>query len=424
MILAMLIQGIALLACIAAFSLQAQNNEAGGGKQWFKGNLHTHTLWSDGDDYPEMVAEWYKTNGYHFLALSDHNIFQDHEKWIPLAKNRGGERAFEKYKARFGDEVETKEENGQTYVLLASLDRLKEVFEEPGRFLMIPSEEISASFERLPIHINVSNLRELIKPRTGTSVYDVMQKNIDAVLEQRERTGQPMIPHLNHPNFHYAVTAEDLMKVQGERFFEVYNGHPAVFNDGNAEHPSTERMWDTILAFRLALLEMEPMYGIAVDDTHNYHDLAPSRSNAGRGWIQVRASELTPAAIIHAMEAGDFYASTGVKLKELRRSEKELALEVDPESGVEYTIQFIGTLEAAVSDEAEGKRQIDPDQIGQILHEVKGASGSYTLKGSELYVRAKVISTKPKENSPVEGEMERAWTQPLIPAEYLHLPER
>ena len=28
--------------------------------RWFKGNLHTHSLWSDGDDYPEMIADWYK----------------------------------------------------------------------------------------------------------------------------------------------------------------------------------------------------------------------------------------------------------------------------------------------------------------------------------------------------------------------------
>lgn len=26
--------------------------------RWWKGNLHTHTLWSDGDDYPEMVVDW------------------------------------------------------------------------------------------------------------------------------------------------------------------------------------------------------------------------------------------------------------------------------------------------------------------------------------------------------------------------------
>jgi len=36
---------------------------------WRKGNLHTHTPWSDGDDYPELVTEWYQQHGYNFLAL-------------------------------------------------------------------------------------------------------------------------------------------------------------------------------------------------------------------------------------------------------------------------------------------------------------------------------------------------------------------
>ena len=31
--------------------------------QWYKGNIHTHTFWSDGDDFPEMVVDWYKNHG-------------------------------------------------------------------------------------------------------------------------------------------------------------------------------------------------------------------------------------------------------------------------------------------------------------------------------------------------------------------------
>ena len=44
---------------------------------WQKGNLHTHSFWSDGDDYPEMIMDWYKSHDYQFIALSDHNIFQE-----------------------------------------------------------------------------------------------------------------------------------------------------------------------------------------------------------------------------------------------------------------------------------------------------------------------------------------------------------
>jgi len=52
--------------------------------------------------------------------------------------------------------------------------------------------------------------------------------------------------------------------------------------------------------------------------------------------------------------------------------------------------------------------------IGMILAEADGTSPSYKLKGDEIYVRAKVISSKPKANPTVEGDFESAWVQPTI----------
>ena len=45
--------------------------------RWYKGNLHTHTLNSDGDSTPHEVATWYREHGYQFLVLTDHNHFTD-----------------------------------------------------------------------------------------------------------------------------------------------------------------------------------------------------------------------------------------------------------------------------------------------------------------------------------------------------------
>jgi hypothetical protein len=35
------------------------------------------------------------------------------------------------------------------------------------------------------------------------------------------------------------------------------------------------------------------------------------------------------------------------------------------------------------------------------------------FKGGELYVRARIISTKPKAEAPTPDETEQAWTQPV-----------
>ena len=390
--------------------------------QWWKGNLHTHSLWSDGDDYPEMIVGWYKNQGYHFLSLSDHNVMLEGDKWIDAATNRGGTAALDKYTKLHGDWVQRREINGRSQVRLKTLEEFRGKFEVKDKFLLIAGEEISDQFEKLPIHLNATHLRELIPPQGGNSVTEVLQNNIDAVQKQRKKTGQPMIPHINHPNFIWALTAEDMVALQGEKFFEVYNGHPVVNNNGDTNRASTERIWDILLTRRLSELRLEPIWGTAVDDAHNYHAMKIGESNPGRGWIMVRAPRLTPEAIIEAMEKGDFYASSGVRLKEIRRNNGNFCIQIDAEPGVTYRTQFIGTRKGydpkSESVMHEGKplrttRRYSAD-IGAVLAEVSGPDPCYQLKGDEIYVRAKIVSSKTNANGSVAEEVETAWVQPVV----------
>jgi hypothetical protein len=418
----MLLRLASLLILLTAITARAEEPAA----RWWKGNLHTHSLWSDGDDYPEMIADWYKNQGYHFLALSDHNILSDHERWISIPKNRTGEIAFTKYLNAFGpDWVAVREMDGNKQVRLKTLKEFRGRFEEPNRFLMVQSEEITAK----NVHVNATNIQELILPYTGfdpdksESIVGAMQRTIDAVMDQRRRTGVPMFPHLNHPNFKWAITAEELMQLDHEQFFEVYNGHPQVNNEGNEQHASTDRVWDIILTERLARLGKPPLFGLATDDSHHYHDEPKKMSRSGRGWVMVRAKSLTVEALIAAMEAGDFYASSGVTLKDVRREKDKLSLAIEPEAGVTYTTEFIGTRHGydATSTPVIGEdgkplrvtRRYSTD-IGAVLATSTDPTPSYTLKGDEIYVRARITSSKAKPNGSVEGEFECAWTQPVV----------
>jgi hypothetical protein len=416
---ATLVFGLTILGCEGEVPESSSPSQAA---NWYRGNLHTHSLWSDGDEYPEVIAGWYKQHGYDFLALSDHNILSRGEKWINVRESRGGLEAFRAYREQFGEEwVETREENGELSVRLKTLEEFRGRFEEPGDFLMIQSEEISDAYEDKPVHLNATNIQELIEPQGGESVHEVLQNNIDAVLEQRRQTDRPMFPHINHPNFYYAVKPADMIPLEGERFFEVYNGHPAVHNEGDDEHPSTERIWDIVLTKRLEQ-DRPVMYGLAVDDAHNYHTYDSEHSNPGRGWVMVRATELAPEAIVRAMQAGEFYSTSGVDLREISRDGATIRLSVRPEEAVSYTIQFIGTREgysAGRSSDATAPGDDSPpsysEEIGLVLKEVEDSSASYTMTGDEMYVRATVYSSKEKENPYRAGEVERAWIQPFTP---------
>jgi len=393
--------------------------------RWWKGNLHTHSLWSDGDDFPESIADWYKEHGYHFLALSDHNRMLEGEQWVTESKKHHFPEALAKNQRRFGaDWLQRRDRQGTNQYRLKTLEEFRGQLEEPGRFLMIPSEEITSGHLSFPVHINATNLRKKISARGGTNVLDVMQRGVDAVLEQRRQTGQPMFPHINHPNFGWGITAEDLMQVQGERFFEVYNGHPSVHNEGNATHAGMERMWDIVLAWRIGKLDLPPMYGLAVDDSHHYHSHGVGKSNNGRGWVMVRSERLDPPSLIAAMEAGEFYSSSGVSLRQIQRAGNTMRIEVEAESGVTYSIRFIGTRRGfdasrspVVSAKGEPVRatQRYSDQIGETFSVVVGSRAEYSARGDELYVRAVVHSSKKIANPYRKGETAAAWIQPWQP---------
>ncbi len=389
---------------------------------WWKGNLHTHSLWSDGDQVPELIVDWYVENGYDFLAISDHNTLQEGKRWKRLPHRIDADKLLRDYRERFGDEwVQHVDSAGGPWVRLKTLEEYRPLFERENEFLLLQSEEISDRFENKPIHLNATNIQEVISPQGGSSVLDVLQRNVDAVRAQSDSLAVPVVPHINHPNFVWALSTEDLVFLQGDRLFEVYNGHPLVNNYGDADHISLEVMWDAVNAERVAR-GYDVLYGIATDDAHNYHDAGLEWATTGRGWIFVSASELTAKPLLDALENGRFYASSGVVLDEVAFDGKTLTVVVDTAAlaGTQFEISFIGTradYEPAGAGYDDFDGALAAAASGEVFSTATGGAAAYTLTGDELYVRALVRSDRVKSNPYAPGEVEQAWVQPVQPGQ-------
>ncbi len=287
-------------------------------QHWYKGNTHAHTIESDGDSPADTVISWYKRHGYNFLVISDHNVFVD--------------------PARFTSFVDS-------------------------NFLLITGEELTTSFEKKPVHVNGLNIPGLIKPRTDSTLLGTVQKNVDAV---RDVEG---VPHINHPNYQWALNADILAHVQNDKLLEIFNGHPLVNNHGGGGSPGMEEVWDILLTGG------KRMYGIAVDDAHHFkEEFAADRSNPGRGWVVVRAKSLNVKDILASMEAGQFYASTGVELDNITMSSTQMEIRIRPKGTFKYTTEFIG-------------------DGGRILYKTFSNPAMYTLTGGTKYVRARVTDS-------------------------------
>jgi hypothetical protein len=290
---------------------------------WYRGNLHAHTTNSDGDSPPDAVVAWYRDAGYDFLALTDHDLLT-----LP-ADHRAA----------------------------------------AGPMLLVHGEEVSAG----DIHVNALGIRATVPPAIGGSAAQTLQRNVDAI---RAAGG---VPAVNHPNFRWQLRPADLLALRGCRLLEVHNAGPETNNGGRPGHPSAEAIWDLLLD------EGRLVFGIAVDDAHHFRTWGRERSNPGRAWVRVRAPRVDEPSILGALEAGDFHATTGVALAEVRASASELAIEVAQRADVAYRTTFIGP-------------------GGVTLDVVDGPEPRHRLRGRERRVRARVEDS--------DGLV--AWVQPLV----------
>ena len=392
--------------------------------QWYKGGLHKHSLWSDGDSAPEYVTAWYKDHGWDFICYTDHNVLLEGDSYKAVMEDSNlSPECVDALRQAFGEDwVEEQVIVGRRKMRLKTYNELKQRFEEEG-FLLIQGEEIT-TLSGNP-HVGGINVMERTGGLPTGDRVAITSQYMQSVADQAKKYNQPMISVLNHPCFSDGITAEEAIAVQPLRFFEVYNGHPSVNNWGHEGkgYPSTDKFWDIVLSMRLSEDPDYILYGIGTDDAHNYQQMGKG-ANPGRGWVMVKAPALETGALLEAMDKGDFYASTGVLLDDIQGNDTGLSFKIQAEPGVTYTTAFFGTRSGfdkaskEVLDEngvskPRATRQYS-NEIGELLEETTSTSPAYTFKGDELYVRARITSDKLHPNPFKEGDFEMAWVQPVI----------
>jgi hypothetical protein len=307
-------------------------------EEWLKGSTHVHSKYSGDSNEPVAgVVRWYREHDYDFIVLTDHN-------------------------------------------------HVTAVEGETGGLIVIPGVELtynpSSCRPRPPerggkcrLHANL--LGPSARPRgriewanrRTRERFAQYQRAIDL---SREWGG---LVQINHPQAHWGMTGELLTELghRGAPLVEIWNQQYRRWEDGD-EYPSTEALWDEALRAGVTL------WGVASDDAHHYRNLRHARYPAGGAWVMVRASR-DPDAILDALAAGRFYASTGVELTRAGSDGSALVVEIAPTSLGDHLITFIGD--------------------GRVLAEHRGRAARHSLSGAS-YVRA-VVERR-------DGA--RAWVQP------------
>jgi hypothetical protein len=283
---------------------------------WYKGCLHVHSTASDGRLSPGAVLAWYRTRGYHFVAVTDHNVPSEAQSiaddWITLA----------------GIEVDGVDPVAGLYHLVGlGLQSPAPVWERPAR----------------------------------------MQDAVD-----RLRAVGALVC-LAHP-YWSGQRSGQLIGIEGCFALEVYNGGCEIDDAKGFSHVH----WDDLLAAG------DRLWGLAVDDAHwrkGDHD-------AGLGWVWVKAPALTQQAILGALEAGCFYASSGPEIYDLVFDDDhgEVTVRCSPV----VSIDFVGN-----------------GPLSQRVHAAQGqclTEASYRLRDGQRYVRVACL----------DASGGWAWSNPLF----------
>jgi hypothetical protein len=217
-----------------------------------KGGLHSHSTRSDGEDKPEEVIRHYYANGYDFMALTDHRVY-NYENFAPECP-----------------------------------------------ITIIPGTEYDNTFAyddygfRTWHHVCIGPSRE-----DGNGFEQDQRLKYPYVYDQE--SFQPVLNDI-HAKKNLTIYCHPEWSSTPPRFFEKLQGNFAmeIWNSGSAlwfDRDTNAAYWDDLLG------QGKKIWGVATDDGHAMHSHC-------KGWVRVRAENNIPA-ILKALEDGAFYSSCG-----------------------------------------------------------------------------------------------------------------
>lgn len=363
--------------------IPAGTNANGNEMFWFKGNIHAHAKidlqgWTHGDSGPDEVVDWYRDHGYHFMALTDHNIWRD------------------------GTGLAGQTPTGEPFLVLPGMEVTSD-YRYPG---------VTRQGER-KIHATALNTRSAVDWSFGSPDKSGI---IKTQFQRIQRAGGLAI--LNHPNYEFQVELQDILGAGDIRLVELFNSHPRANQAGHTGfRPSVESLWDQLLSLG------QPVYAVASDDAHDFkwygHALRRfGTAPPGGAWIMVRAAQLQADDLLGALAGGDFYSSTGVYLKQVSSEGGTYTVEIDMETTRHETRRswIRDAAPVVFSDDSHFVIEFF-GAYGRLLHSTHDqARAGFPITPDNRYIRSRVtyLDKLPSLTGADNARAFYAWTQPVF----------
>jgi len=272
--------------------------------KFYRGNLHTHSTESDGVLSPKEVCRRYQAEGYDFIALTDHfvGLFD-----YPITDTTPFHN--DSFTTILGAELHTGTmENGHLW------------------------------------HIVAAGLPRDFTPPDAPHFRPVKGSENAASIAQRARDAGAFV-FIAHPHWS-GMTEADALTITAAHAVEIYNHGCIVDNDRGEGFLTLEHLLNGGRHLNL----------VATDDAHfNTPDYFG-------GWVMVKSTQNTPEALLAALINGEFYASTGPLINDIRFSDE--GIKVDCSSAATIIVQGKGTSMVTLHGSSMTTAQLSLERLG------------------------------------------------------------
>ena len=316
----------------------------GGKSNLYKGNMHCHSTLSDGRLSPEELKEYYKSHGYSFLAITDHehinnNSYLDDEDFITITSC----------------EIAIKE--------FADVSTLK-------------------NYDMKVCHLN-------LYAKEQDNDYNVCYNEVYDHFSAKERRVNFKRPTNDFVRVYGADGINEIIKTANENGFFVCYNHPRWSLENYGDYSGYEGLWGVevyntscnaggmyeydINVVDDFLRDGKRVFTSSGDDNHN------NRKGSSFGtFVMVNADELKYESIINSLLSGDFYTSTGPEIFEI--SVEDMTVHIKCSKAVKINLSTKGRRMATVVAEDDS-----------FLNEA-----TFNLKDTDGYFRISVLDDKGK----------------------------
>jgi hypothetical protein len=224
---------------------------------WLKGNLHSHTVNSDGKLTPEEMKEAYLHHGYDFLAVTDHEVYTD-----------------------------TRYLTDDKFTMVQGIEQYNNsaVGDKDIHVHYLWADTIEGIKDKDVLHIKERNAKYGM-----AYAYDMKQKGA--------------FVQINHPHWSM-INVTDIGTKTPYDAVEIMNyGTEWLENMGNG-----------VVFWTEMLFRGDRVWGTGGDDNHNHAPIDSMYSDSFGGFTVVKARDRSPQAIMEALHTGSFYTSTGPEI--------------------------------------------------------------------------------------------------------------